>query len=376
MRVRTWSACVALAWGIMLLLAAAGPIGPAAAQATTRIAGTTSNTSSATNASVTDSRTISGDAIEAARTSSATTTAAIVRSRQAGAAPAAARPATPARRYVVQPGDTLSGIAAATGVPGGWPALYAANRTLIGPDPGLIRPGTALALPGRAAAARYTVQPGDTLSGIAAAAGVPGGWPALYAANRTLIGPDPDAIRAGTVLAIPSPATPEPAAHHQTPATSHPKPQPTRTPASAGSTPTARASAPPGGAVSAPASTGTAHHRRPSQAASGGGLPQWLEIVLIAAGLLIATAFLTEPVLALVRRRRVTASAPGGRDIVLADYERLVVTHSSNDGTVYVLRPPDADPRAILLAARLVLAQDRYEALAGHLGVPAHWPRE
>jgi hypothetical protein len=52
------------------------------------------------------------------------------------------------------------------------------------------------------------------------------------------------------------------------------------------------------------------------------------------------------------------------------------VTHSRQDGTVYVLRPPDADPQAILLAARLVLAQDRYEQLAGHLGVPAHWPRE
>jgi hypothetical protein len=58
------------------------------------------------------------------------------------------------------------------------------------------------------------------------------------------------------------------------------------------------------------------------------------------------------------------------------DYERLVVTHSRQDGTVYVLRPPDADPEAILLAARLVLAQDRYEELAGHLGVPAHWPTE
>jgi hypothetical protein len=41
-----------------------------------------------------------------------------------------------------------------------------------------------------------------------------------------------------------------------------------------------------------------------------------------------------------------------------------------------VLRPPGADPQAILLAARLVLAQDRYEELAGQLGVPAHWPRE
>ena len=107
-----------------------------------------------------------------------------------------------------------------------------------------------------------------------------------------------------------------------------------------------------------------------------GGLPRWLEIVLVAAGLLIATAFLTEPVLALVRRRRAARPAAADAHIVLADYERLVVTHSREDGTIYVLRPPDVDPQAILLAARLVLAQDRYEALAGHLGVPAHWPRE
>ena len=99
---------------------------------------------------------------------------------------------------------------------------------------------------------------------------------------------------------------------------------------------------------------------------------------MAAAGLLIATAFLTEPALAIARRRR-AARPPDDADdprIVLADYERLVVTHSRHDGTVYVLRPPDADPQAILLAARLVLAQDRYEELAGHLGVPAHWPAE
>ncbi len=107
-----------------------------------------------------------------------------------------------------------------------------------------------------------------------------------------------------------------------------------------------------------------------------GGLPRWLEIVLVAAGLLIATAFLTEPVLALARRRRAARPATADAHIVLADYERLVVTHCREDGTVYVLRPPDVDPQTILLAARLVLAQDRYEALAGHLGVPAHWPRE
>jgi LysM repeat protein len=273
--------------------------------------------------------------------------------------------------YVVQPGDTLSGIASALGTRGGWPALYAANREVIGPDPGLIRPGTVLALPGGGAAARYTVGAGDTLSGIAAALGTPGGWPALYAANRRMIGPDPNAIRAGTVLAIP----------YQAPSASHgarPASTPTRAPASAQPPTATPATAP----ASAPAPSGghqqprLAH--RPAQAKPSGtaGLPRWLEIVLVAAGLLIATAFLTEPILAIARRRRAARLAATDAHIVLADYERLVVTHSRQDGTVYVLRPPDADPHAILLAARLVLAQDRYEQLAGHLGVPAHWPRE
>jgi hypothetical protein len=106
------------------------------------------------------------------------------------------------------------------------------------------------------------------------------------------------------------------------------------------------------------------------------GLPRWLEIVLVAAGLLIGTAFLTEPTLAIARRRRATRPGVSGTRIVLADYDHLIVTHCGTDGTVCVLRPPGADPHAILLAARLVLAQDRYEELAGHLGVPAHWPRE
>ena len=72
------------------------------------------------------------------------------------------------------------------------------------------------------------------------------------------------------------------------------------------------------------------------------------------------------------------AACPGAEDtrILLADYDRLVVTSSGPDGTVCVLRPPGADPEVILLAARLVLAQDRYEELAGHLGVAAHWRRE
>jgi len=62
--------------------------------------------------------------------------------------------------------------------------------------------------------------------------------------------------------------------------------------------------------------------------------------------------------------------------IVLADYDRLVVTHNKADDTVCVLRPPGEDPRAILRVARLVLPEDPYEELADQLGVSASWPME
>jgi hypothetical protein len=125
-------------------------------------------------------------------------------------------------------------------------------------------------------------------------------------------------------------------------------------------------------------------------------MPQWLRVMLVAVGLLIAAAFVAELVLAAVRRRRQTVAArreaamaaqpepqavrsgppPCSSRFVLADYDRLVVTHCRTDDTVYVLRPPGADPRAILRVARLVLTEDPYEELAGHLGVPASWPAE
>ena len=212
---------------------------------------------------------------------------------------------------------------------------------------------------------RYRVVAGDTLAGIAAALAVRGGWPALYAANRPLIGPDPDVIRPGTVLTVPRPAAPSP-----------PAPNPGRR----------LPPAPPA------ASHGSGH--RPAPAVTGApaapGMPRWLKTVLEAAGLLIGAAFLAEPVLVLRRRRRQAAArlrpvAPGegagpGRlaaekaRVVVADYDRVVVTHCTRDGTVYVLRPPGEDPKAILRAARLVLPEDLYRELAGQLGLPASWP--
>lgn len=52
----------------------------------------------------------------------------------------------PVRTYTVQAGDTLSGIAAKLGLPG-WQGLYEANAAVIGPDPNLIFPGQVLSVP-------------------------------------------------------------------------------------------------------------------------------------------------------------------------------------------------------------------------------------
>jgi LysM repeat protein len=48
--------------------------------------------------------------------------------------------------YVVRSGDTLSKIAIAKHVSGGWEHLYQLNRSTIGSNPGLIKPGQRLRL--------------------------------------------------------------------------------------------------------------------------------------------------------------------------------------------------------------------------------------
>ncbi|WP_328837507.1 LysM peptidoglycan-binding domain-containing protein [Streptomyces europaeiscabiei] len=59
-------------------------------------------------------------------------------------APAAAQPAS--RTYTVVSGDTLSAIARKHHTKGGWQRLYKDNRTTIGDNPALIRPGLKLKL--------------------------------------------------------------------------------------------------------------------------------------------------------------------------------------------------------------------------------------
>ncbi|MGW0790668.1 transglycosylase family protein [Streptomyces sp. NPDC002911] len=54
----------------------------------------------------------------------------------------------------------------------------------------------------------YTVAHGDSLSGIASAEQVRGGWQRLYAANRTVVGADPDLILPGQRLSLDVAATP------------------------------------------------------------------------------------------------------------------------------------------------------------------------
>ena len=64
--------------------------------------------------------------------------------------------------YTVVSGDTLSGIAEEHEVDGGWKALYAQNRDVVGEDPDLIFPGQQLALPGQQDGERPAAsQPGE-----------------------------------------------------------------------------------------------------------------------------------------------------------------------------------------------------------------------
>ncbi|MDK1475655.1 transglycosylase family protein [Streptomyces sp. 549] len=58
--------------------------------------------------------------------------------------------------HLVKTGDTLYSLARTYRVPGGWQALHALNRDLIGADPGRLCPGTSLFLR-PAAAGRVTV---------------------------------------------------------------------------------------------------------------------------------------------------------------------------------------------------------------------------
>jgi LysM repeat protein len=102
-------------------------------------------------------------------------------------------PFPPPGTYVVQPGDTLSGIAELFSVT--LAALEAANPQITNPD--LIFPGQVIHIPG--GVKTYVVQPGDTLSGIAQQFGEP--LAEIEKANPQIT--NPDLIFPGQVIVIP-----------------------------------------------------------------------------------------------------------------------------------------------------------------------------
>jgi hypothetical protein len=121
-------------------------------------------------------------------------------------------------------------------------------------------------------------------------------------------------------------------------------------------------------------------------------MPQWLKLMLLAAGVIVALVFLVELALVARRQHQLRVRAPrlgtvssgqepaggllpeNGARIVMADYDRVVVTCSEQDDTVFVLRPPGEDPKTILGVARLVLPEASYAELASQLGMPVSWP--
>lgn len=107
-------------------------------------------------------------------------------------------------------GSRQGGPLGAQGVAGGRPTIVVAA---VSPAPSAA--AVAAASPSAAASAVpvpaetagstvYVVQPGDTLRSIAQDQyGDATLWPRIYDANRDVIGPDPDALIAGTKLQIP-----------------------------------------------------------------------------------------------------------------------------------------------------------------------------
>ena len=99
---------------------------------------------------------------------------------------------------VVKSGDTLSKIAADYRVP--VQAIVAANGI---DDPNVIRVGQVLILPSPTGEASHQVRPGDTLSRIAV---IYASTPTAIAARNQLV--NPDLIRVGQILVIPRAVTP------------------------------------------------------------------------------------------------------------------------------------------------------------------------
>lgn len=98
-------------------------------------------------------------------------------------------------RYIVKSGDTLSGIASKYGTT--YQELARINNIA---NPNVIYPGQVIKINGGTVEKIYTVKSGDTLSGIANSYGTT--WQKLYEKNKSVIGNDPNLIKPGQVLKI------------------------------------------------------------------------------------------------------------------------------------------------------------------------------
>ena len=111
------------------------------------------------------------------------------------------------RTYTVQSGDTLSGIAQQQlGDASRWPEIFLLNRSIRHPD--RISPGQLLTLPDNTPtqppSRLYIVRRGDTLSGIAQRElGDAGRWPEILERNRNVVS-NPDRIFPDQVLILPT----------------------------------------------------------------------------------------------------------------------------------------------------------------------------
>lgn len=309
--------------------------------------------------------------------------------------------------YRVVSGDTLTGIARQLRVPGGWRAVYALNRSIIGTDPNRLLPGSLLAIPAVSSArdqpstrsVHYVTASGDTLTRIARRLEVRGGWPALYALNRSKVGGDPNRLLPGVQLTIPV----APAARHvKTPTVTTSKSSSTASPRPDA---TAQSGAP---AAPAPSVAATAAASVPLTPARSAGIPGWLQAMLLLAGVMVVLFLFGEPAVvalgrvrpATVRRmrgRRMRVWAARGRrresepwmttsastcptqvpqredvnaqtsaSVLLADHDRLIVTSVPGRGVI-VLRPPGQAIEEILRVARVVLTEPEYHVLAQRL---------
>ena len=97
--------------------------------------------------------------------------------------------------YTVQAGDTLNGIASKYGTT--YQELARINNIS---NPNVIYPGQVIKINGGTVEKIYTVKSGDTLSGIANKYGTT--WKKLYEKNKSVIGNDPNLIKPGQVLKI------------------------------------------------------------------------------------------------------------------------------------------------------------------------------